>query len=87
MLFLLVPPLGILVALRLAGISYPRIIQVIVFGGGLSLGFWGGAGWAAGAVDGWALVGSVGYGFYRWVDSPSAGAARTGTGTFASVGL
>ena len=43
-----VPPLAILVGLTIAGVSYTRIIQVIVFTGVLSLGVWGGA---AGRAD------------------------------------
>jgi hypothetical protein len=42
LLLLVVPPLGMLVVLRLVGLSYTRIIQVIVVAGVLSLGFWGG---------------------------------------------
>jgi hypothetical protein len=41
-LLIAVPPLVILVILAVAGVSYTRIIQVIVLTGVLSLGVWGG---------------------------------------------
>ena len=39
-LLVAVPPLAILVVLAIVGVSYTRIIQVIVFTGVLSLGVW-----------------------------------------------
>jgi hypothetical protein len=62
--FLLVPvlPLTILVVLAIAGVSYTRIIQVIVMTGVLSLGFWGGVAGRRAGLTGWALVISIAYG-------------------------
>ena len=40
-LLLLVPPLGILTVLSIFGITYKRIIQVVVLTGVISLGLWG----------------------------------------------
>jgi hypothetical protein len=50
-LLVAVPPLAILVVLTIAGVSYTRIIQVIVLTGVLSLGVWGGVGRTAGRGD------------------------------------
>jgi hypothetical protein len=61
-LLLVVPPLGILVVLWLVGISYTRIIQVIVVAGVLSLGFWGGLAGRRARLTGWGLAASVAYG-------------------------
>ena len=61
-LLIAVPPLVILVVLTIAGVSYSRIIQVIVVGGVLSLGVWGGAAGRRAGLTGWALVLSVAYG-------------------------
>jgi hypothetical protein len=61
-LLLLVPPLGILVVLRIAGLSYTRIIQVVVIAGVLSLGFWGAVAGRRARLTGWAMVASVAYG-------------------------
>ena len=62
--FLLVPvlPLTILVVLAIAGVSYPRIIQVIVLTGVLSLGVWGGVAGRRAGLNGWGLVISIAYG-------------------------
>jgi hypothetical protein len=62
--FLLVPvlPLAILVVLALAGVSYTRIIQVIILTGVLSLGVWGGVAGRRAGLTGWALVLSIAYG-------------------------
>jgi hypothetical protein len=62
--FLLVPvlPLTILVVLAIAGVSYTRIIQVIVLAGVLSLGVWGGVAGRRAELTGWALVISIAYG-------------------------
>jgi hypothetical protein len=62
LLLLVVPPLGMLVVLRLVGMSYTRIIQVIVIAGVLWLGFWGGLAGRRARLTGWALVASVAYG-------------------------
>jgi hypothetical protein len=61
-LLVAVPPLAILVVLALAGVSYTRIIQVIVLTGVLSLGVWGGVGGRRAGVTGWALVLPIAYG-------------------------
>ena len=62
--FLLIPvlPLAILAVLAVAGVSYTRIIQVIVLTGVLSLGVWGGVAGRRAALTGWALVFSMAYG-------------------------
>jgi hypothetical protein len=62
--FLLVPvlPLTILAVLAIAGVSYTRIIQVIVLMGVLSLGVWGGVAGRRAGLTGWALVISIAYG-------------------------
>ena len=61
-LLVAVPPLAILVVLAIAGISYARIIQVIVLTGVLSLGVWGGVAGRRAGVTGWALVLPIAYG-------------------------
>ena len=61
-LLIAVPPLAILVVLAIAGVSYTRIIQVIVLTGVLSLGVWGGVGGRRAGVTGWALVLPIAYG-------------------------
>jgi hypothetical protein len=58
-LLVTVPPLAILVVLTIVGISYTRIIQVIVFTGVLSLGVWGGVAGRRAGLSGWALVLSI----------------------------
>lgn len=63
-LLILGPPLGILVVLSLVGMSYERIIQVIVFTGVLSLGVWGGVAGRRANLTGWALVASIAYGLF-----------------------
>jgi hypothetical protein len=62
--FLLIPvlPLAILAVLAIAGVSYTRIIQVIVLTGVLSLGVWGGVAGRRAGLTGWALVFSIVYG-------------------------
>jgi hypothetical protein len=55
-LLIAVPPLAILVVLAIFGVSYTRIIQVIVFTGVLSLGLWGGVAGRRAGLTGWALV-------------------------------
>ena len=61
-LLVAVPPLAILVLLAIAGISYARIIQVIVLTGVLSLGVWGGLAGRRAGVTGWAMVLPIAYG-------------------------
>jgi hypothetical protein len=61
-LLVAVPPLAILVVLTIAGLSYPRIIQVIVLTGVLSLGVWGGVAGRRAGLTGWSLVISIAYG-------------------------
>jgi hypothetical protein len=62
--FLLVAagPLAILIVLGLAGVSYPRIIQVIILAGVLSLGFWGGLAGRRAGLTGWSMLGAIGSG-------------------------
>jgi hypothetical protein len=62
--FLLVPlpPLIILLVLAAAGVSYGRIIQVIVVFGVLSLGFWGAVAGRRSGLSGWSLVASTAWG-------------------------
>ena len=61
-LLLLVPPLTILGVLALAGVTYTRIIQVIVVTGVLSLGFWGGVAGRRAQLTGWRFVASIAFG-------------------------
>jgi hypothetical protein len=61
-LLVAVPPLAILVVLTIAGVSYTRIIQVIVLTGVLSLGVWGGVAGRRAGLTGWALVLPIAYG-------------------------
>ena len=61
-LLIAVPPLAILVVLAIAGVSYTRIIQVIVLTGLLSLGVWGGLAGRRAGLTGWAMVFSIAYG-------------------------
>ena len=63
-LLLAVPPLVILVVLSILGISYPRIIQVIVFVGVLSLGVCGAVAGRRAHLTGWALVVATAYGLF-----------------------
>ena len=56
-----VPPLVILVVLAVAGVSYSRIIQVIVLVGVMSLGVWGGVAGRRAGLKGGALLLSIGY--------------------------
>jgi hypothetical protein len=63
-LLVTVPPLVILVVLSVAGVSYPRIIQVIVLTGVLSLGVWGAVAGRRAGLTGWPLVASTGYGLF-----------------------
>ena len=58
-LLVAVPPLAILVVLTIVGVSYTRIIQVIVLTGVLSLGIWGGVAGRRAGLSGWALVLSI----------------------------
>ena len=61
-LLVAVPPLAILLVLTMAGVSYSRIIQVIVLTGVLSLGVWGGVAGRRAGLTGWPLVLSIAYG-------------------------
>ena len=63
-LLVLVPPLGILVVLSIVGVSYTRIIQVIVLAGVLSLGLFGGVAGRRAGLTGWALAASIAYGLF-----------------------
>ena len=78
-LLVAVPPLAILVVLTIIGISYTRIIQVIVFTGVLSLGVWGGVAGRRAGLSRWALMLSIASGLllgasswrFRRCSSPS----------------
>ena len=61
-LVIAVPPVVILIVLTAAGLSYDRIIQVIVLAGVFSLGVWGGVAGRRAGLTGWGLVVSAGYG-------------------------
>lgn len=61
-LLVAVPPLAVLVVLSIAGVSYSRIIQVIVLCGVVSLGIWGGVAGRRAGLSGWGLVLSIVYG-------------------------
>jgi hypothetical protein len=63
-LLIAVPPLVILVILAIAGLSYTRIIQVIVLTGVLSLGVWGGVAGRRAGVTGWPLLIPITYGLF-----------------------
>ena len=58
-LLVTVPPLVILTVLAVAGVSYTRIINVIVLTGVLSLGFWGTVAARRAGLTGWSLVTST----------------------------
>jgi hypothetical protein len=62
LLLLAVPPLVILAGLSIVGVSYRRIIQVIVLVGMLSLGAWGAEAGRRAHLTGWALVITTAYG-------------------------
>ena len=68
-LLVAVPPLAILVVLTIVGVSYTRIIQVIVFTGVLSLGVWGGVAGRRAGLSGWALVLSIASGLFSGASS------------------
>lgn len=61
-LVIAVPPVVMLIVLSVAGVSYSRIIQVIVLAGVLSLGVWGGVAGRRAGLTGVGLVASAGYG-------------------------
>lgn len=61
-LIITVPPVLILIVLSVAGLSYARIIQVIVLTGVASLGVWGGLAGHKAGLTGWGLVASTAYG-------------------------
>ncbi|MFZ1114438.1 MAG: hypothetical protein WAN44_01250 [Propionibacteriaceae bacterium] len=63
-LLIAVPPLVILVILAVAGVSYTRIIQVIVLTGMLSLGVWGGVAGRRAGLTGWPLLVPITYGLF-----------------------
>ncbi len=58
-LVILVPPVLILMTLTVAGVSYGRIIQVIILTGVASLGVWGGVAGRRAGLTGWGLVAST----------------------------
>jgi hypothetical protein len=57
-----VPPILILIALSLAGVSYGRSIQVIILTGVASLGVWGGLAGRRAGLSGWGIVASTAFG-------------------------
>jgi hypothetical protein len=61
-LLIAVPPLVMLLALSVFGVTYSRSIQVIVAAGVLSLGFWGGLAGRRAGLRGWSFAVSVLYG-------------------------
>ena len=61
-LLVAIPPLVILVILTIAGVSYTRIIQVIVLTGVVSLGVWGGVAGRRAGLTGWPLLVPITYG-------------------------
>ena len=61
-LIVLVPPVLILIALSLAGVSYGRIVQVIILTGVASLGVWGGVAGRRAGLTGWGIVVSTAVG-------------------------
>jgi hypothetical protein len=61
-LIILAPPVLILSLLRLAGVSYGRIIQVIILTGVASLGVWGGVAGRRAGLTGWGVVASAAFG-------------------------
>ena len=63
-LLIAVPPVVILVILTLAGVSFTRIIQVIVLTGVLSLGVWGGIAGRRAGLTGWPLLVAITYGLF-----------------------
>ena len=63
-LLIAVPPLVILVILTIAGVSFTRIIQVIVLTGVLSLGVWGGVAGRRAGLTGWPLLVPIIYGLF-----------------------
>jgi hypothetical protein len=63
-LLIAVPPLVILAILTIAGVSYTRIIQVIVLTGVLSLGVWGGIAGRRAGLAGWPLLVPITYGLF-----------------------
>lgn len=62
-------PLAILVVLTIVGVSYTRIIQVIVLTGVLSLGVWAGVAGRRAGLSAWALVFSIVYGLFLGASS------------------
>jgi len=61
-LVIMIPPVLILIILSVAGVSYGRIIQVIILVGVASLGVWGGVAGHRAGLTGWGLVASMAYG-------------------------
>ena len=56
--------MAILVLLTIAGVSFTRIIQVIVLTGVLSLGVWGGVAGRRAGLTGWPLLVPITYGLF-----------------------
>ncbi len=61
-LVIMIPPVLILIVLSVAGVSYGRIIQVIILVGVASLGVWGGVAGHRAGLTVWGLVASTAYG-------------------------
>ncbi len=55
-LFVAVPPLAVIIVLRLAGLSLASSVQVVVWIGAVSLGFWGGVAGRRAGLTGWHLA-------------------------------
>jgi hypothetical protein len=55
-LFVAVPPLAVIIVLRLAGLSLTSSVQVVVWIGAVSLGFWGGVAGRRAGLTGWHLA-------------------------------
>jgi hypothetical protein len=58
-LVIAIPPVLILIGLSAAGLSYSRIIRVIVMTGVASLGVWGAVAGRRAGLTGWGLVASA----------------------------
>ena len=61
-LIILAPSVLILSLLRLAGVSYGRVVQVIILTGVASLGVWGGVAGRRAGLTGWGVVASAAFG-------------------------
>ncbi len=62
-LLLAVPPIALLAVLDLAGVALGDSIQVVIWLGAASLGFWGGLAGVRAGLHGWSLALAVAIGF------------------------